>query len=256
MAGTEPFRQVVEHAEYRERVTADHALRQLERWGIPVAGRCVVDLGCGDGGGTLALAAAGAKCHGVDVDAAAVAVATQRAGQRADPPTFEIGNLTEPPPPAWRGQADLVLLQEVIEHVGDITQTLRAVTEWLKLGGQCMVTFPPYYSPVGGHHHYARVPYRFIPWLHLMVPQRVLLACLPSDTRYRDEVRTLNRITIARFEAAAAMTGWRVLHRVAYLIRPSISAKLSVPTLPAGWLIRVPGLRDFLVTGVEYLLSR
>ncbi|MGH8626823.1 MAG: class I SAM-dependent methyltransferase [Gammaproteobacteria bacterium] len=245
----------IEKAEYRKHLTTAATLRQLQAWGVPVSGQRVVDLGCGSGGGVLALAAAGAHAHGIDLDANAIVVARQQARERGLPVTFDIGDVTDPPPPSFQGHADLVLLQEVIEHVKNIEQVLRTARAWLKPHGRCMVTFPPYYSPAGGHHHHARQPYRYIPWLHLILPQQVLLRCLPQDARYREEVRTLNRITISQFEAAVAATGWCIRDRVAYLIRPSISVKLSLPTISGGRLLRIPWLREWMLTGVEYLLG-
>ena len=59
----------------RQRVTTATTLRRLAAWGIPVAGRRIVDLGCGSGGGTLAFGVAGAKVHGIDQRDTAFALA-------------------------------------------------------------------------------------------------------------------------------------------------------------------------------------
>ena len=237
---------------YREQLTATSTVQRLAAWGIPVAEQRVADLGCGRGGGTLAFAAAGASIHGIDINPAAIAFARAQASQRSLPATFAVGNALEFPAPEWQGRADLVLLQEVVEHVPDVAQTLRAAAAWVKPHGCCLVTFPPYYCPSGGHHHYGYRPYRYIPWLHLFISQGRLLRCLPEF--YREEVRSVNRLTISRFEGAVKQSGWRVIQRVGYLIRPSISLRLSLPTIPAGWLATIPGIRELVVTGMEYLL--
>jgi SAM-dependent methyltransferase len=247
---------LLDRIDRRQNLTEVSVLKTLRDWEFDLSGKKVLDLGCSDGGGTFAFAMAGATARGVEldplrVDAARGAEETIRSGAE-----FQVGNALEAPRGADDGWADLVVLQEVVEHVPDLEGALASAYGWAKDGGYCYVSFPPYFSPVGGHHHYARAPFRFMPWLHLLLPVSMLLKTLPDDEDYREEVRTINQITIARFERVAERLGWKIEERQADIVRPSISLKMGLPIVSGNWLGSVPLLREMFLTGVQYLLVK
>jgi 2-polyprenyl-3-methyl-5-hydroxy-6-metoxy-1,4-benzoquinol methylase len=215
----------------------------------------VVDIGCGVGGGALALEKAGATVLGTDINPKFIAEATQFAEQTGSKCKFLVFDGGAEAPAGHRATADGIMLQEVIEHVPDPRATLSAARSWVKPGGWCYVSFPPYRSPAGGHHHYAKKPFRYVPWLHLVVPMRTLVNLLPNNPRYREEVQTLNKITMTRFERLAIETGWTIAKKVSYLIRPSIAYQFNLPCIESPTLGRMRGIREYFVTGVEYLLE-
>lgn len=110
-------------------------LQLLERW-FPngFAGLRVVDLGCGGGLLTVPLAAAGARVLGVDLGERALRDGARRGAAGAQ---FAVGDLLRPPVAA--GGADLVLLADVLEHVGDPAAAVAVAARLLREGGHLFV---------------------------------------------------------------------------------------------------------------------
>ncbi|WP_322802306.1 class I SAM-dependent methyltransferase [Thermoflexus sp.] len=116
-------------------------LEGLARHGCVLAGRRVLDLGCGIGGYTLALEEAGA--HGVALDL------WIRPGFPAQS-FFPIqGNALRLP--FAEATFDGILCASLIEHVKDPLALLREIRRVTRPGGWVYLSFPPFYSPLGGH---------------------------------------------------------------------------------------------------------
>lgn len=62
-----------------------------------------------------------------------------------------------------------------------------------------------------------------------------------------------NRLTMDRFEQMAWRSGWEVVHRSTYFLRPEFM-RMGLPVIPNGWLSRLPFIGECLTTGCEYLL--
>lgn len=243
--------------EKRVQVTQMDTIKRLKLWGLSLQTFKVVDLGTGIGGGAFALAAIAKEVIGVDNNADQLRIAIDE-GRIRDKKNvgFVYHDLTNPAPSNYSGKADFLVLQDVLEHVPDVERALATAKTWVREGGTAFVSFPPYYSPVGGHHHYAKKPFRFIPWLHVILTKQALQRTLPDDARYREEVFSLNRITVGAFEALLAKTGWKLVTRSADLIRPSIASKYGIPVVPCDWGLKLRGFREVFLTGVYYLIQR
>lgn len=101
-----------------------------------VAGRTVVEVGCGEGYGTDRLAAAGAEVVGVDYDASTVA----HAARSYAAPAFVRANLAALP---VRSQSvDAVVTLQVIEHVWHHGQFLAECHRILRADGLLAVSTP------------------------------------------------------------------------------------------------------------------
>jgi SAM-dependent methyltransferase len=107
--------------------------------GIDLRGKRTLDLGCGHGGYALALSSCGAQVVGVDLKAA----------QRLPGiPTLAADALSLP----FRdGSFELVICASLIEHVLDPPALLREMHRVLGPSGRAYLSFPPFYSPLGGH---------------------------------------------------------------------------------------------------------
>ncbi len=111
-------------------VSLVHALAPLGR------GAVVLDVGCGTGA-TVGALASDYRCFGVDGSADAVRLAAGRFPQ-AD---FICG--TAPADlPDISGEADVILLMDVLEHVEDDTALLRALALAMKPGAHLLITVP------------------------------------------------------------------------------------------------------------------
>jgi SAM-dependent methyltransferase len=126
-----------------------------------------LDLGCGLGGYSLALQHAGFRVVSLDLDASVVqGLPEGLTGLSADASALPIGDAA----------FDLVLCASLIEHVPAPERLLREVWRVLRPGGACYLSFPPYYSPLGGH--------QFAPF-HLL-GERAALAIYRRRIRGRD----------------------------------------------------------------------
>lgn len=129
--------------DYREfqAFQANQLIKYLSRQGVSIRGRSLMDLGSGIAGYSRAFAQHGARVMSVDL---------------VHPPnhrTFEVlpiqaSALALPLPSAT---VDIVFCASLIEHVAEPQVVMSEIERVLKPGGFAYVSFPPYYSPVGGH---------------------------------------------------------------------------------------------------------
>jgi SAM-dependent methyltransferase len=101
-----------------------------------VAGKRVLDLGCGEGYGAALLATAAAEVIGLDYDARTVADASGRYRQAR----FIRANIAAPPFPDR--SVDVIATLQVIEHVWNRRQFLGECLRVLRPGGLLLVTTP------------------------------------------------------------------------------------------------------------------
>jgi SAM-dependent methyltransferase len=101
-----------------------------------VAGRSVLEVGCGEGYGTALLASSARTMLGIDYDAATIVHAAARYRQAH----FARANLAALPVPS--AGLDVVASLQVIEHVWDHPEFVRGCRRVLRPGGLLLVTTP------------------------------------------------------------------------------------------------------------------
>ncbi len=109
--------------------------------GPPLAGRNVLDYGCGDGRFTRLLRDRGARLIGVDVSADAIARARAGNCRNIDYQVIESGQL-EVLPPGWADLAVSTFVLCCLRTVDQIAAVLRAIGERLKPAGRLVVSEP------------------------------------------------------------------------------------------------------------------
>jgi SAM-dependent methyltransferase len=158
-----------------------------------LAGRSVIDFGCGEGNEALELARCGARVYGLDIQDDLIAQARERAQQQGLADRCRFGR--EPPEPA-----DAIIALDSFEHFADPAAILDQMHSILKDGGRVLASFgPTWFHPLGGH------LFSVFPWAHLLFSERALIrwrADLRDDgaTCFGDVAGGLNQMTIARFE--------------------------------------------------------
>ncbi|MEW8978274.1 MAG: class I SAM-dependent methyltransferase [Symbiobacterium sp.] len=190
-------------------------------------GKTVLDIGSGAGGKTLYYATLGVKkIYGVDVvphyEEEARAMATEK--NLADRAEFLTADATQLP--FADDFFDVIIANDVMEHVAEPEAVLREAFRVLKPGGRFFTNFPPYYHPYGAH----LSDVIGIPWVHALFSEPVLIEAyrelvrgLPdADMRLRlrlgDPERNstrltyINHMTIKRFRRIVAESPFHVAH--------------------------------------------
>ena len=116
----------------------------LEGHGLSLNDKKVLDLGSGFGGYTISLQSRGAYVTGLDL------------ANPKDKPESDLVCANALSTPFASGVFDLVISISLIEHVKEPEELVKEMVRTTKPGGYIYLSFPPFYSPVGGHH--------FSPW--------------------------------------------------------------------------------------------
>lgn len=119
-------------------------VRYLEDHSLSLKGKNVLDMGSGFGGYTRSLQSKGATVTSLDL-----AIPKEKSGS-AGVSADAIST------PFVSGVFDLVISISLIEHVKEPEKLVVEMVRLTKPGGHIYLSFPPFYSPVGGHH--------FSPW--------------------------------------------------------------------------------------------
>ncbi|MFL6278393.1 MAG: class I SAM-dependent methyltransferase [Blastocatellia bacterium] len=186
-------------------------------WGPQIwhelAGKVVIDFGCGTGAEAIEIARRGArKVIGLD-NREIVLQAARRAALEAgvsESCTF----VTE-----TDERADVVLSMDAFEHFDDPAGVLRAMHQMVKFTGVVMVEFgPPWYHPLGGH------LFSVFPWAHLLFTESALIrwrADFKSDgaTRFSEIDGGLNQMTVRQFKTLVTANGFEFVDFEAVPIR-------------------------------------
>lgn len=219
---------------YQAALARDFLIPFMEEYGVRLSGRRVLDVGCGNGGCTAAFAERADSCLGIDIEDF-----HWTAGPNLE---FEKADILDPAVARrLAGTFDVVVLRDVIEHIGDKRRLLEHVKGTARGEGHALVTFPPYYSPFGAHQQaeLRGSALRHAPYMH-------------RHPRLRHIAAT--RMTVGGFEALARSAGLRTRARRLYLSRPSFELRYGLPTV-AFPFPGAAGLREVLCTGACYLLD-
>jgi SAM-dependent methyltransferase len=163
------------------------------------------------------------------------------------------------------GSFDLIVLHDVLEHVVEVDDVLRASAARLAPEGRLLVVFPPYGSAFGGHQQLAEGWARAAPFLHLLpAPLFFRLARPAAGNEYMTVEDALGdmqavrrtRLTLAKAERAFKRAGLETADRELFLVRPEHSLRYGIRARGAGPLGRLPVVRELAVSGAYYLLQR
>lgn len=157
----------------------------------------------------------------------------------------------------WKEKYDLVLLRDVIEHLDDTELALKNIKKIIKKGGKLFVTFPPYYSPYGGHQHTLANFWGKLPYIHCL-PLAIFKFMIKSG-RAADilEVKRLINIklTTAKFDKAFKSAGFKLSNVDYYLIRPVFRMKFGLTPVKITKLASLPLVKNIFTLEAAYLLQ-
>jgi cyclopropane fatty-acyl-phospholipid synthase-like methyltransferase len=224
-------------------------------------GMRVLEIGCGEGGVLRAFADLGCACVGVDRDSARMSLARQYLADEVGAGKVSLiakDVLFVDPRRDFGGRFDIVVLKDVIEHIQDPHYLIKWLRSCLLPNGVMFVGFPPWQMPFGGHQQICMGRWMSrLPWYHLL-PGYIYQMILKRNGEPVDELMEIRAtgISIERFERICGQAALTVIHRAHYLVNPIYELKF-------GWKARkqwavisaLPYVRDFITTGVYYLLA-
>jgi SAM-dependent methyltransferase len=208
--GLRILRTIAQDSPQRERLAAHAADGKIEaalgeRWQAALAGRTVIDFGCGDGQQATAMAQAVPDCRviGLDIQHKHLDQARERAARVGLEDRCRFAMDTDE-------RADLIVSFDAFEHFSDPLAILNIMSKLLKPSGEVLVSFgPTWLHPYGGH------LFSVFPWAHLIFTERALIswrARFRSDgARCFGEVDGgLNQMRIAEFERLVETSPLRI----------------------------------------------
>ncbi|RMH50054.1 MAG: bifunctional 2-polyprenyl-6-hydroxyphenol methylase/3-demethylubiquinol 3-O-methyltransferase UbiG [Zetaproteobacteria bacterium] len=149
-------------------------LGYIRRTAAPLAGRRLLDVGCGGGLLAEALAAEGAEVTGIDRSERAIAIARSHAAQQGIAVDYAVSD-AETWAETHQHAYDLITCLEVLEHLPDVPGTLAACSAMLQPGGLL------FFATIN------RTP---TAWLKAILGAEYLLGWLPRGTHdYRRFIR-------------------------------------------------------------------
>ena len=166
-----------------------------------IAGKVVIDFGCGEGAEAMELAKRGAdRVIGIDIREDVLSLATQRAVAAGVQDRCSFTTSTAE-------LADVVVSIDAFEHFADPEAVLGTMSSLLRPGGEVLISFgPTWYHPLGGH------LFSVFPWAHLLFSEKALIRWrsdfkMDGATRFREVAGGLNQMTIGKFEEAVRRSG-------------------------------------------------
>ncbi len=211
--------------------------------GVSLEGKRMLDLGSGVGGYSLEFARHAARVVSVDL--------MQPGRPEAhELPLWQVsGNALKVP--LRDGAFEVVFCASLIEHVREPEVLLAEIYRLLRPGGVAYVSFPPYWSPPGGHEF---TPYHYLGErlaLRLVARRRVVAGWVKTMYASNDEARS--------FEDLYA--GWGLYRMTIGKMRRLIAAgdftceDMSTRYMPISF-IRWPVLNELLTWHAQFLLRK
>jgi len=169
-----------------------------------VAGKTVIDFGCGTGHEMIEAVQHGAgRAIGIDVRRKVLDLAVREARRAGVSDRCAFATHTDE-------KADVIFAIDGFEHYDDPEQILRIMRDLIRPGGRVFITFgPPWLHPLGGH------LFSVFPWAHLIFTEKALIrwrSDFKSDgaTRFREVEGGLNQMTVRRFARLLARSDFEI----------------------------------------------
>ena len=196
----------------------------FKRNNIDIKNRLLLDIGCGRGGYSLQFRNFGANVVALDLKKPFVANLN-----------FVKGDATELP--FKDNSFDIIFSSSLIEHLPDPEPLIKEIKRTLKERGVCYLSFPPFYSPVGGHQF---KPFHYLPediatWLSRKIKK-------VRSYKYDDQYGGLYRVKISDIKKLIIKNNLKI---------KKISTRFSLINFA-----KIPILNELLTWNVEFILKK
>lgn len=246
---------------YQYLLGRDFAVKYLTKNQAFKPGFSICEIGSGEGGVAQALVLSGAK------EALCTDILKHRldAGQKmADDfglnMHYTLHNILEEDiPNEWSEKFDLVILRDVIEHLKSPETAIQKISKLIKTGGKLYITFPPYYSPYGGHQQIVKGNFiSKLPYIHWL-PKNIFKWTVSSGLNYGiEEVMSLKeyRLTPSKLKKIIKKLNFKITQESYFLLRPVFKPRFNLPTINITFLKIIPGLAQILALEASLILEK
>lgn len=109
----------------------------------------ILEIGCGDGGNLLPFAERQCSVTGIDLAETRILQAREFFAESGCAAQFKAVNVFDMTPE--KEKYDVILIHDVIEHIGDKKSMLQHIRQFLAPSGVVFIGFPAWQMPFGGH---------------------------------------------------------------------------------------------------------
>jgi len=246
-----------EYWEYQYKLGRDYLVPLFKEWGVKLSESRILDVGCGEGGILHALKDyADISVIGIDISGSKIIEACLTYPSKMV--QFFPADIQHYNP---NKKFNLIILRDTIEHLSERNRVMEKIGGLLLPGGKVFVSFPPFYSPFGGHQQMLGSFLRYVPWFHVLPVWRFFNWFIgkfddnPGHLAEMNKIRD-NRMSIIGFKELCENSGFEIIRSRYYFSRPSFKIRYGIPVIRSKWLGRVPVLREIFTTGAFYLLEK
>ncbi len=247
--------------QYQYELGKDSIIPYLEKYSCFKKGYRVCEIGSAEGGVLHSMLASGAA-YGLGTDIAESRIIAGEAISKVAELNVEYSLhniLSEPTKEEWRNSFDIAMLRDVIEHLDDTYLALKNISEILKPNAVLFITFPPYYSPYGGHQHTLAGNFLTkLPYIHLLpnfIFHRLIRSGRANDIGEVKRLQTI-KLTAKKLKTAAIKAGYEIFREDYYLLRPVFKMKFGLPAIRITAISKIPFIKDFFSLECAYILRK
>jgi 2-polyprenyl-3-methyl-5-hydroxy-6-metoxy-1,4-benzoquinol methylase len=214
-----------------------------------LAGRDVLDFGCGEGKEAIAAALHGAKrVYGIDIRDVSLGIARESSTEHGvgDKCVFLNGISQNSRVREISGKLEFAYSLDSFEHFSEPKPILDQLYSLLAPGGELYISFgPPWKHPFGCHMFFLN----FIPWMHFLFKEETIMAVRAGyrqdgAKRFGEVEGGLNQMTVGRFIRLAESSNFQI-------------EKLRlIPIKGLTWLVRNHLTREYFTSVVQCVLKK
>lgn len=249
---------------WQKQVTEEHIIPFIEQQVKITDGMKVLEIGCAEAGVLKAFLDKGCQGTGIELNPNRAKMAREFLGQEVSENRVKIidNNIYDiDPTTSDEFKYDIIILKDVIEHIFDQERFMKHLRSFLNPGAYVFFGFPPWQMPFGGHQQICSSKLLGVtPFYHLL-PRPIYKLILKAFGEKPGTVKELLEIketglSIGRFQRICQRVGYRVDQNTHFLFNPIYKFKFGLkPRKQLGLISSIPVLRNFLTTGVYYLVS-
>ncbi len=223
-------------------------------------GMKIFEIGCGGGGNLLPFAKRGCEVYGLDISRSKIDSAKQNfEKEHINGHLFLANILDEEITKTITEKFDLIILNNVIEHIENKDLLLKRFQQFLAPSGLVFLCFPGWQMPFGGHQQVckSKLISKF-PFVHLLpnpLYRGLMKLCKEEKLEEMMEVKRC-KITIEMFRRLVKQNEFKIAKSQHYLINPHYEIKFGLkPRKNIKPFSLIPHFRNYYTTTCYYIIE-